>query len=313
MVTLKCRACGEPITESDELSRWVHTDTESVGCDEADVTSGRAEPDFARVVSDAIDSLKISYTLSYVEQGDDGLTPQQIQAYLAGFEQEDQARDELLEYETDRKWASVQSILDELLDSDLYELLDKHGDLEQIRYEIEERDDSDLATQLLRQSGHALFRYRLDVSVPDYTMDDEQRATTRAEIAEAAGLDPTDAEVITKLDDLIGSASYGGELSVLWYGDPEDAVALARSTRWNGNGTENTDPNGTVTFTGAALLILNSYNGSGGDVDMPVITTEWAPRRVTLDHGPYSWSDVAAVHGPAYGANITINRQETDR
>lgn len=322
MITLLCKHCAEPIVESDELPHWQHEETNSALCDEEPTTEHlagpRAEPDLARLVSDAIAALAPTYTLAMIEHPGDRLTAEQIQALLDGASEGgmSSALDSIQEWESDQRWDAARRIVHDLLPDELVELLDRDGtstsSLNDIEEEIMARDESCLETALLRNTPDELYRYHLNVSVPDYTMDHEQRAATRQEIADAAGLDLSDKITADKIDELLANSSYGGELYVLWCGNAEQAVTLATPVRWNADhNTESTDVAGTVTFTGASLLILDRWNGSGHEVSVPTITAEWAPRRVTIDAkgiNGYSWTDTASPSPRFYAATFTVNR-----
>lgn len=313
MINLLCKHCHEEIAESGDLSRYVHTDTDLVACDESEVTGPRAEPDLDRLVADAIAELAPTYHLAYAQYGD-RLTPDQIQVLLNNEnEYESKHFTELEMIESDQRWHAAREIIKDLLEPNLFDLLETYraDRLDEIQMEIQERDESGLITELLRETPNHLFWYALEVSVPDSTMDDWQRAATRQEIADAAGLDLADPTNVAKIDDMMTDAHYGGELGVIWYGNTQDAVNLSRRVVWNADGTLNTEPTGNVVWHGASLLILDRLNGSGGERPFPTITADWAPLRVAIDSprmGGWSWTDIAGPSMHAYAADVTINR-----
>jgi hypothetical protein len=311
MITLCCRQCAEPIGPDHSIRRYIHSDTDSVACDESTVTGPRAEPDLDRLIADATAALDTRYSLTFVDRCDDGLSPAQIEALLDGVNPYESAEFSMVEEaESDMRWESTEQILRDLLDSDLYDLLDHRNRLQELREEIQDRDDTDLITELQKISPHSLFRYDLDVEVPDYTMSAQERADTCTEIIRVAGLEG-DQRTVEEIYGLIDDASYGGRLYVLWSTHPDDAITLAEPVGWDEHGKELTEPCGTVTFTQAHLLILDKWNGSGHEIELPTITAEWGPRRVVIDSprvgNGYSWTDIAGPVRSAYQATYTLD------
>jgi hypothetical protein len=313
MITLCCVHCMNPISTCAEINRYVHDATWSVACDVSTVTGPRAEPNLDGLVTDATAALDERYWLIYVDRSDDGLSARQIQALLDGLnpcESDEFAAIE--EYESLHRWQASEDILRELLGDDLRDLLDGHDRLEQIREVIYERDQTDLIIELRKASPSSLFRYDLDVDVPDYTMSAHDRADTCQQIITAAGLNATDQRTVEHVYGLIDEASYGGRLYVLWSTDPDQAIELAEPVAWDEHGTALTELCGTVTFTNAHLLILDKWNGSGHEIEVPTITAQWRPHRVAIDsprvgHG-YSWTEVACPTRSAYQATYTLDR-----
>lgn len=310
VITLRCKHCRAGIEHDDDIRRYVHTDSDAVGCDLLTITAPRAEPDLDRLVTDTTAALDERYTLVYLDRSDDGLTPQQIQVLLDGGNEWESTEFSFIEdNQADQYWEAATQVLRELLGEELYELLERAGRVEEIRWVIEERDDSGgLVDLLLKASPHSLFRFDLDVDVLDYTVTSAADDDTRQVIATAAGLDLDHPPTAALVESLVANASYGGRLSVLWYGDPADAVALARPH-------DPDDARATVTFTGAHLLILDSWNGSGHEEPVPVITAQWGPRRVSIDAahtgGGYSWTDTAGPVASTYSGTYRVEGPAT--
>jgi hypothetical protein len=305
--TLRCKHCAEPVEPAEDIGRYVHTDTDAVGCDVLDITSGRAEPDVERLLADATAALEDRYTLLYLDRSDDGLTPPQIQRLLDGTNEWESPEFSFIEeHESDMRRDAAAQVLRDLLDDQWYDLVERAARLDELRWEVEDRDDSGgLVALLLHASPHHLFRYDLGVDVPDYTVTSTEGDDTREVIANAAGLDLAHPVTAALVDELVANASYGGRLSVLWYGDPVDAVELAGPYGSDG------EP-GTVTFTDAHLLILDSWNGSGHTAAVPVMWAQWSPRQVSID-APctgrgYSWTDVAGPVASTYGGTCRVDR-----
>lgn len=314
-IELRCRHCGQTIesTPPDQVRRWTHRDSVDVTCSVGD---GCAQPDVQRLHDDVVELLDETYTLVYVDQGD-GLTPAQIRALLDGdafYESAEFSRTE--EWESEARWQAATEIIRDLVDADLLALLESVDLDESLRQEIYDRDDSDVFAELLRNSGSALFRFDLNLDVPDASVlaDPDEWTKAVGEIADAAGLDVLDHRVTGQILELIDHATYGGNLYVLWYTDPDSALDLATPTTHELADSDNQV--GTVVFTGAHLAVIDHLNGSGHTVAVDKITADWAPRRVSLDAprtGPgYSWHDIAGPIASAYSGQYirTIHQSQ---
>ncbi|MBQ1048466.1 hypothetical protein KBX50_08305 [Micromonospora sp. C51] len=172
-------------------------------------------------------------------------------------------------------------------------LLEEHGRLDDLRLEIENRDESDPVRDMWRNTPHTLMTVKLDHDVPDYTLrPDDEFDEILAEIANAAGIDLDGNR--DALTDLLANASYGGQLLLIWHGDAEDAIGATKAT-W-------TDPH---------LLILNSFNGSGFDAQVKgAVTRDLKPGDITVDkvRAGYSWHQTACPHPPAYATTVEFEK-----
>ena len=336
-----CKHCHQEITSTTAVDpfQWAHEATDESPCDTEGVPAGSlATPDAEKLLADAIAALDPSITLNYVSY-DDKLDAAQIQVLLDGenpWESKEFTNFET--WESEAGYHGVQWVLDDLLTEEQREILEaattsnpgytmKDGQrvamtyttdlMEDLRSEIQDRDDIDPAVGDLE----GVYRYDLDVSIDGgpWDWDNDTRRETYREIATAAGLNVLDRDVIRKLRELTENASYGGHLYVIWYTDAETAIELAEPTHWKDTDkgpVEDTDVNGTVTFTGSpSLIILDHWNGSGHEVTIDTITVPWKPRNVSIDAKGtgrgYSWDEIAGVYGPAYDATatVTLDRQ----
>lgn len=311
-IELRCRHCGQTIESvpPDRVRRWTHHDSDDTTC----TGDGVTQPDVQRLYDDVIDLLDPTYTLVYIDQGD-GLNPSQIRALLDGdafYESAEFSHTE--EWVSEARWQAATEIIRDLVDVDSLALLESADLDESLRQEIYDRDDSDVFADLLRNSGSALFRFDLDLDVPDASVlaDPDEWTKAVSEIADAAGLDVLDPRVTGQILELIDHATYGGNLYVLWYTDPDSALDLASPATHDP--TDPTDPQsadqaGMVVFTGAHLAVIDHFNGSGHTVAVDMITADWAPRRVSIDAphtGPgYSWHDIAGPVASAYSGHYT--------
>jgi hypothetical protein len=346
-IEIHCKHCGNTIESStiDQAYRWLHEETGNAFCDvtgpaDAVANAGQpdrtlAEPDADKLYTDAEEALDATYTLNYVSY-DDRLTPSQLQVLLNDENPwESSEFSDFEEWESDAGYHRTMEIIGELLTEEQREILEQpqskqgfKGDgtpmtyttdrLDDLRFTIQDRDDSDLLGGCLDNMSDTLFRYDLDYAVPDWTMlqgNDERREAMRA-IAEAAGLSVLDRKVIRQLRNLLANAPGGGTLYAMWYGSPKDAIELSKPIAWDYDkgGEPVTDPVGTVTFSGATLQIINHWEGSGYGEEVETMTVPWVPLKVSIDApkaGPgYSWHEIAYPSPRGYSATFTVNRPE---
>ncbi len=264
------------------------------------------------IKQNVIDQLADKYELVCIDY-DDQLMDEQIVLLLAGDNPFDsKAFADFDEWVDDCCYDAALSVIGDLCEDGEYEILKRDSDaLDGIRLTIRERDVSDPFGDLLKATGDRLFRYDLGYDLADgsWAWADEEYEVAALEIAEAAGLNPDNGDLLRELWSLVAESTDGGRLYVLWSGDVAQAVDLASAVE----GTPEHDNPGTVTFVEPHLLVLNSWNGSGsevrveGNVTLPIV-----PRRVQLDAakigGGYSWTDVAGPVTSAYGCDVTIVR-----
>ena len=223
----------------------------------------------------------------------DELSDEDCQNLLDGKPEEVEER--LEEYISDSRYRGAKFGIELITTEEERDLLDEHGLLDELRFEVQDRDVSDPIGDMLRNTPGKLLTVDLDHDVPDYTMcGDEEFDQILADIAEAAGIElgaNRDA-----LAELVGNASYGGRLKVIWYGGVDEALGATRAA-W-------TDP---------MLLIHGSWNGSGMDARVKgTVTRDLKPGDVRLDvlSPGYSWTKTACPSESAYRTSVEFDKPE---
>jgi hypothetical protein len=260
------------------------------------------------------------YDLIYVAY-DDQLTEAQMNDYLAGDFQavEESVDDAFLEHRYERLDELAQEACDKH-DVDFNFLSDE--DQERIKEAIAEKDSSDPVADLARNTHAQLMRAPLAADIYHLLTEDEKntlaypsndgyeeqqagRATVLARILEQSDVDVADPTVKEAIDDLVQNGPdtwhEGVSLDVIWYGDVKDAAAAS----WSNNLPVAVDGRN-LHFTGARIVLLDSWNGSGMDVELPgALNVRVTPEQpAVLDSSPatngYGWDDVAGVSKDAY-------------
>ncbi|MFE5853164.1 hypothetical protein ACFQ61_08080 [Streptomyces sp. NPDC056500] len=245
---------------------------------------------FAQGAADLVLSrLDEKYELCFINQGE-CLTDEHIQRLLAG---EAEVLDE--HWEGENRWQGTNAVLDGLLSQDAQDWMGEHDVLIQVREAIEARDTSDPLSELMRQTGPKLFRYRLDggAEADPWRFSDEKTEDAARALGTAAGLDFE--ENRGALRELVTHASYGGGLHVLWRGDIRKVYDAVCKVRWSDPASEIT-----MRWTDPELLVLDTWNGSGHSVRVRgSMHFAFDPDRLSLDttrgKGDYSWTDVVGA------------------
>lgn len=283
----------EDLTGYDE-EEWAHGD-------ESD------EDRCARILDEAMDNLERTYQLVYVDYRDE-LTDEQIVKILDGRingELDDVTNevDECFwEARSDNAYDAAFAAIGEQDDIDFLREHDE-GSFEDILLAVQERDESDIFGDLLRNTGMKVFRYDLNLDVsPSLDMDDDELDEAVVAIAAAAGIDLNTHNAIVILN-MIQCATYGGHLYVIWQGDVEDIVNATTAKVWRNDESD-------ITFTNPTLLILDQLNGSGMECSVEgTIVRRFDPALAHLDTGQsYGWSDIiGGVSHNAYRTSVTFS------
>lgn len=174
--------------------------------------------------------------------------------------QYDALYDVINEWESDESWESCQEILKQLkIDAcsagfkkkKVKQLIEEFND--DLRSTIEGRDDSDILKDMLRNTSNLVAVYSLGLDVPETWYSAANRRLYRMAIKKA--LQITDSRYDKEIEELLGNASYGGELSIFFNADVEDFILP-------GEGKEFT----TIQFTNPCVALPHYGNGSGHDV-----------------------------------------------
>jgi hypothetical protein len=196
-------------------------------------------------------------------------------------------------------------------------------DQDSIKEAIYDKDESDPVRALLRNTGSQLIRASLakpsELLVRSEGMDDpafgqhslnsadprgrQARIDAVNSALSSAGADIADAETAEAVEELIDNGPWdwheGVTLDVIFYTPIGDASAAPQS---------DTDAPGSIgrdiVLTGARVVLLDPWNGSGHDVAIPgKLTTRVTPGNpATLDSeaAGYGWDHVAGVVKSAY-------------
>jgi hypothetical protein len=263
--------------------------------------------------------------LFYLDRGDEGFHPEQVQALLDGENMYEADAFTMLTENMDENLhvQSVEYVKTEVCETDEErDALDADLDaFEEVRQTVMDLDESNWYQDFLRASHNMLFRYAVDHEVNPWAsqydesidnMDDERTALAAALGVDAAAHKDT-------LDSILNEcAYYGGSVEVIWYGDAESALALAApDALLNPDDDYKPFPQaptlGTVTFTDVHVLVRDGLNGAGMDAKFEgQLTLPWVAGRATTDKaGPgYSWTSIAGPYEPAYAATFETKPTE---
>jgi hypothetical protein len=237
---------------------------------------------------------------------DDKLTDEQLRSLLAGNPlYEDNF---FSQWESDCRYQSAVEIIEENVLSEDVLRLEGADMVDELRFALEERDESDPLRDLLGNTPQKWFRYYLDVDLPASLFEDETDINGYVDdVFNAVPIERTPV-LETRIREMIENASYGGGLYLYWHGDAEPLVSAAQ--RWNG-WSDHQDPTPlTLTVVNADLLVLDRLNGSGADCDLPLgttITVAYDPENLHLDSGNGSWSDwICGGLSATVNADVTI-------
>lgn len=274
-----------------------------------------------------------TYSLYYVGQAE-GLQPEQINQFLSGDDEFDNALDDAFsEQRYDYSEEKAKKLAEEAgLDWDDLD----YEDQDDIRNAVQEKDDGGLVKDLLRETFDQLMRLDLDNvdDIMDRWITDENGKPDRELIGQTAyghladpkireralagelaryGIDASSGKNKEQLASLVseGSSDWheGVKLSVIWYGD----VAQANVGEYiDGELKDERE----LTFKDKVhVLALNTYSGSGWEAEFEVGSatfTASTDNPVFLDSEPssdkgYGWDDTAGVIKSAYRSNMESN------
>ena len=271
----------------------------------------------AEILKDALAGLPKETHLIYIDCND-ALSPAECSAIVSG------KKDEVVENRDfgDNQENSIDSYLDDVItDADERDALKVSDDFDEFRSLCFERDQSDPLHDLLSNTGSHLVRFyirtkqgeRVAMAEDSWQWDSERVDREAMLLAKAARIDfNANAE---SLRELVTNATYGGVLCVIAYVQMSDVADWVEHCMHG-------DQRGRVrlTFTDPHLLLHDSWNGSGHDVDVKgqiVVRFGFGALHATrgvmaLDcmgvGSGYSWDDTAAPHKPAYTTKISVHK-----
>lgn len=264
---------------------------------------------------------------------DDKLTKEQIGMVLSGAWND--AENDVDDRFTDHAYEEAVKVATEELEAAVQEgRFDREWDeldpdeQDEVRYAVEERDDSDPVKDLLRNTPPQLMRTSLGqpwarLSEPRFAswqhLDRggvQAREKVIGDLLKEAGVDTSAEGVKEAISELVieagGDWHEGVQLDVIFYGDIADAVPATRFDNDPDAGREKV-----LEFARPHLLLIDKLNGSGHDTVLPaplkktlVRPSEDGPEapqtgRVYLDDSGdgYSWDDVCGLVKSAYGGD----------
>lgn len=216
------------------------------------------ESEVEAIVAQAIDSLDSRYTLCYVHY-DDELQDGQVAEFLAAddsMEVVNSVEESWIEQRFEAAWdiaadalKDAHAVISEEEDTEGWfnDFRAEHPDaVDEVRFAVEERDDSDIWGQLVRLTPDVLVRVSLGEDAYFDDTGDDPDETLRA-MAEVAGIDY---ELNRDALWSILANGWAGHLYVMWAANVRDMTdGYRRPSR--------------VTLTNPSLALLNVASGSG--------------------------------------------------
>jgi hypothetical protein len=158
----------------------------------------------------------------------------------------------------DQGWDSVEQFNKEQLRPSLmksFELSEKKAKkliklhFDDIRCNLEDRDDSDVVKDLLGNTGKMIFFYETGISASGYDGGKSQHRLDRMKIKKLLSI--TNSDFDNRIDSMLSDASYGGQL-VIYFRKSLNSLIVEEDTSH-------------IRFTNATIAIIDTCNGSGGD------------------------------------------------
>ena len=200
-----------------------------------------------------IKKLDSRYTLSYVDYRDSLDEKEHDKLVLDCIKDNSlQPLDEAaFEWYMDAEPEAVRQIIEETFDEEEREEIEEDDDLrEMIEEAIRDRDDSNVAKDLARNTGSRYFFIPLGMEIDGREYGGESTEKAAKKIAKKAGIQYADHEAA--LLELVENAYYGGTLGVLFRADSFIFITEGYYKKIN--------------IEGGQLAIIDYGNGSGHDV-----------------------------------------------
>jgi hypothetical protein len=206
--------------------------------------------------------LNKKYELVYIDYRDS------LDESLPEIQQAIQSQDySFLDNAIDEYWpmesrdSSIDYILNELKDeiSREFEIEEEDAEFfiddnrEELSLEIEERDESDPLGDLLRNTNNPVCFYDTGVEFSESLFDEEMFNENLELLKESLNIETDKYDEDLKL--MLSQASYGGRLVIYFREDVRDLL--------------NIGDNNTIQFKNPMVAIIDTYNGSGDNVDLP--------------------------------------------
>lgn len=268
----------------------------------------------ARILEKVKAEMPDQVQLVYAGRGEE-LTPEQVRVLLKGENPWEADEFSFLEdAECESRYEGAVAVLKDILTEEEFETLEGSPEqLDEARGLVEEHDESDLITDIHRETPDMLIRYDLEVDVDtNYASTEREYECQADEILGALGFPedhPIRAEIVGSL---LPHASYGGRLWLMWSQSTYELEKASRPYQTARHG--DVVPKANLNLPCASLLVLDRLNGSGFEIEIEApyeIVVPFDPANLTIDTGPYSWSDIAGgVSRGAYAADAKITPKE---
>ena len=178
----------------------------------------------------------------------------------------------------DNEWESMKYYVEELRmdlksggyeEDDIEEFLQDNEDW--IRDIIGDRNDADIIGDLLRNTSDPVMFYDLNVYIDECGYDNELVEYSVKRIKKALGILQKEKKYDKDLTMMVEQASYGGRLVIYFRKDVEDMIE--------------TKSYNTIQFSNPMVAIIDTYNGSGDNVDLEgvIVTLPYNPENVFID------------------------------
>jgi hypothetical protein len=275
------------------------------------------ETDYQKVI-DAIEANDETFTLVYTAY-DDGLTDEQIGWFLSG--ELGELEESLDDVFSDQRATSAREEAESQCSANgvEWDYLDEDQQQEILDH-IYDRDDSDIAGQLIRTTRDKLMRANL-FSVSEVIGDRgdlysgggddvlDARAAVLTDALTKRGIDVSTPEAQEVIRGLLTEGPYhwheGVDVDIIWYGDIADATAGPF-----GHVDGATANARTLTFAKPHLLIMDRFSGQGWVDELPakatVTVTQDKPAFLDNDKSKgWGWDATAGVVHSAYRTDVT--------
>lgn len=182
---------------------------------------------------------------------------------------------------------------EDLLDEFMYCYLS-----DELRYLIEDRDESDPIRDLAGHTSDPLVQYVPDPVIEIDVEDEEESNSEVARVLNELGLPPT-AHNVEAMYSAMANCHGPTEVRVLFTADMEEMIDLTVEE---------------VRLKNPALLLLNPYDGSGMDTDNMEGTITVPRDQIRLDSalGYGSWDNIAGVVVSAYTVDAEYVRKDKE-
>jgi hypothetical protein len=124
---------------------------------------------------------------------------------------------------------------------------------DEIRESLEDRDDSDPISDLIRNTGDIIFFYETGISTSGYDGSKAEHRLEKKKIKKLLSI--TSDEFDKEIESMLCDASYGGQL-VIYFRERLDKLIT-------------TEEYSHIRFTNATIAIIDTAGGSGGDCYLP--------------------------------------------